>query len=180
MFLSPILPHRTFYPSGLCALRPASNLTLSSLMPHLAGQPEHAIFTVENLLTQDGVPLQVRACVCWQDAPERNVLVGPVDSKMLVTRFTKMQLGEWVAQTWFADLLLNRSTMDAPLRESLQRCVTDLPVTLDTVHVLGFGVSPVLEANHNTRALATMRALLVRSHTSPSQHVAPPPANRAL
>ncbi len=162
MFLSPTMPPPKFRFTPLCALHTAPNPTIGSLIPRLTVHPQHGVFMVDDLATLDGVLLQLRACVCWQDAPGRNALVGRVDSRMLVLHLAKRQLAERLAQTYLGDLLLNRCTMDAVLLQTLQRCATDLPVQVDAVHLLSFGVAPVSEANHNTRGLAAMRVLLAR------------------
>lgn len=157
-----------------CAPRTAPNLMLGSLVPRLTLYPHHGMFVVNDLATRDGVLLQLQACVRWQDAPERNVLLGRADSRLLVLHLAKRQLAEQVAQTYFGELLLNRCTMDATLLKTLQRCATDLPVAVNTVHLMSFGIAPVLEANHNAHCLAAMRTLLVRFPTFPVPHATLP------
>lgn len=162
MFLRSPMPPPKFRFTPLCALHTASNPAIGSLIPRLTVHPQHGVFMVDDLATLDGVLLQLRACVRWQDAPERNAQVGRVDSRMLVLHFAKRQLAERLAQTYLGDLLLDRGTMDTVLLLTLQRCATDLPVRVDAVHLLSFGIAPLSEASHNTRGLAAMRVLLAR------------------
>lgn len=163
MFLNPFLPTPPPQRTLGGALPAAQDLPPHPLLPGLGPIVRHSVFTVDPLETQDGVPVRVQACVCWQAAPERNVWLGQADTRALLVALASTELAHVLARTLLGDLIQQRGAVDAAWLHALRGQVNDLPLQIDTARLLALAPEPVSEANLTSRCLAAMRALLARA-----------------
>ncbi len=111
-------------------------------------------FNAERALTRDTVPVNVDAIIFWRVHDARQAALEITDYRMAIDRVAQTSLREMIGSSMLADLLSDRQTADARLRDTIGAKTEAWGVTVMSVEIRDVAIPEALQDAMSRQAQA--------------------------
>lgn len=111
-------------------------------------------FNAERALTRDTVPVNVDAIIFWRVHDARQAALEITDYRMAIDRVAQTSLREMIGSSMLADLLSDRQTADARLRDTIGGKTAAWGVTVMSVEIRDVAIPEALQDAMSRQAQA--------------------------
>ncbi len=111
-------------------------------------------FNAERALTRDTVPVNVDAIIFWRVHDARQAALEITDYRTAIDRVAQTSLREMIGSSMLADLLSDRQTADARLRDTIGGKTTAWGVTVISVEIRDVAIPEALQDAMSRQAQA--------------------------